>query len=233
MSSDLIMPTTILVVDDTLNVRMLLRDHLEAEGYKAVTANNGRDALIVARHEMPDLILLDIMMPEMGGYEFIRHYRQEKSTPIILLTAKIEESDKVVGLELGADDYITKPFGMRELVARIRAVLRRTIAAQAAPDVLRVADIVLETHTRQVMVGEREVQLTPTEFDLLAIFMLSPGRVFTRTMLLEILQGNSYEGVERTVDVHIRNLRSKIEPDASDPRYIETVFGVGYRMPSD
>ncbi len=233
MSSDLIMPTTILVVDDTLNVRMLLRDHLEAEGYKVVTANNGRDALIVARHEMPDLILLDIMMPEMGGYEFIRHYRQEKSTPIILLTAKIEESDKVVGLELGADDYITKPFGMRELVARIRAVLRRTIAAQVAPDVLRVADIVLETHTRQVMVGEREVQLTPTEFDLLAIFMLSPGQVFTRTILLEKLQGNSYEGVERTVDVHIRNLRSKVEPDASSPCYIETVFGVGYRMPSD
>ncbi len=233
MSSDLIMPTTILVVDDTLNVRMLLRDHLAAEGYKVVTANNGRDALIVARHEMPDLILLDIMMPEMGGYEFIRHYRQEKSTPIILLTAKIEESDKVVGLELGADDYLTKPFGMRELVARIRAVLRRTIAAQVTPDVLRVADIVLETHTRQVVVGEREVQLTPTEFDLLAIFMLSPGQVFTRTILLEKLQGNSYEGVERTVDVHIRNLRSKVEPDASSPRYIETVFGVGYRMPSD
>ena len=171
------MPITILVVDDTFSVRMLLREHLEAEGYRVVTANNGRDALFAARQETPDLILLDIMMPEMGGYEFLRIYRQERSTPVILLTAKLEESDKVVGLELGADDYITKPFGMRELVARIRAVLRRTTGDSPASEILRVADIVLDITTRQVTVGEASIRLTPTEFDLLAIFMAAPGRV--------------------------------------------------------
>lgn len=227
------MPTTILVVDDTFSVRMLLREHLEAEGYRVLTANNGRDALYSARQDPPDLILLDIMMPEMGGYEFLRIYRQERSTPIILLTAKLEESDKVVGLELGADDYITKPFGMRELVARIRAVLRRTTGDTVSSEILRVADIVLDKNRRQVTVGDHGIQLTPTEFDLLSIFMAAPGRVFSRVMLLEQTQGVSFEGVERTVDVHVRNLRSKIEPDPANPRYIETVFGVGYRMLAD
>ncbi len=188
------MPTTILVVDDTFSVRMLLREHLEAEGYRVETANNGRDALVAARQETPDLILLDIMMPEMGGYEFLRIYRQERSTPIILLTAKLEESDKVVGLELGADDYITKPFGMRELVARIRAVLRRTTGDTVTSEILRVADIMLDKTTRQVTVGEAKMRLTPTKFDLLAIFMAAPGRVFTRVMLLEQTQGVSFEG---------------------------------------
>jgi two-component system alkaline phosphatase synthesis response regulator PhoP len=224
---------TILVVDDKSSVRTLVRDYLTEEGFRVVTAGNGRDALYVARHEKPDLILLDIMMPEMGGYEFLRLYRKERNTPVILLTAKLEESDKVLGLELGADDYVTKPFGMRELVARIRAVLRRTAQDTSADEVLRAADVVLDKGSRSVEVGGQPVRLTPSEFDLLAVLMTVPGRVFSRGVLLEQVQGSTTESVERTIDVHVRNLRTKIEPDPSTPRYVETVFGVGYRFRPD
>ncbi len=227
---------TILMIDDQPNVRLLVRDYLTQEGFRVVEAENGRQALIVVRREQPDLILLDIMMPEMGGYEFLRAYRQEGSAPIILLTAKQEESDKVLGLELGADDYVTKPFGMRELVARIHAVLRRVDTGSLLPSgvgtsaILRAADVVLDHTTHHVTVGGQSVNLTPSEFDLLAILMAAPGRVFSRLQLLERLQGTDGESVERTIDVHIRNLRAKIEPMPSEPRYIETVFGVGYRF---
>jgi len=224
------MGKTILVVDDQANVRRLLREYLEEEGFRVVVAENGRDALYVARREKPDLILLDIMMPEMSGYEFMRTFTKEQDTPIILLTAKLEESDKVLGLELGADDYITKPFSMRELVARIRAVLRRVEKGASGSEVLHVADITLDRGARTVTVGGRHVRLTPTEFELLATLMAAPGRVFSRAALLEAVQGVSIETMERSIDVHIRNLRTKIEPDASHPRYIETVFGVGYRL---
>ena len=221
---------TILVVDDNASVRTLLRDYLSEQGFRTLTADNGQNALYTARHETPDLILLDIMMPEMDGYQFIRTYRKESDAPVILLTAKLEETDKVLGLELGADDYVTKPFGMRELLARIRAVLRRVGSDSFQPATLKAADITLEHETRQVRVDGKSVTLTPSEFDLLAILMTSPGRVYSRADLLIKLQGNSFEGVERTIDVHIRNLRTKIEPDPANPRYIETVFGVGYRF---
>lgn len=224
---------TILVVDDKSSVRTLLREYLEEEGFRVVAAADGREALYAARREKPDLILLDIMMPEMSGYDFIRAYRKEKDTPIILLTARLEETDKVLGLELGADDYITKPFGMRELTARIRAVLRRAGLVAPKPDVLRAADITLDRGSRQVLVGDRPVTLTPSEFELLAVLMSYPGRVYSRQELLVELQGTSFEGVERTIDVHIRNMRTKIEPDPAQPRYIETVFGVGYRFCTD
>jgi two-component system alkaline phosphatase synthesis response regulator PhoP len=224
---------TILVADDKASVRTLVRDYLTEEGFRVVTAENGRDALFVARHEKPNLILLDIMMPQMSGYEFIRAHRKERNTPIILITAKLEESDKVLGLELGADDYVTKPFGMRELVARIRAVLRRTGQEAPADEVLRAADIVLDKGSHIVQVGDRTVRLTPSEFEILALMLAAPGRVFSRAVLLDLLQGSAVEGVERTVDVHIRNLRTKIEPDPGHPRYIETVFGVGYRFRPD
>ena len=223
------MPKTILVVDDKASVRRLVCDYLEQEGFRTVAAENGRQALFVARHEKPDLILLDIMMPEMGGYDFIRVYTQESRTPIIVLTARVDEADKVLGLELGADDYVTKPFSMRELVARIRAVLRRAERPVTA-EVLRVADVTLDRGARQVTVGERTVHLTPTEFDLLTTLMMTPGRAFSRAELLTALQGVAFEGIERTIDVHIRNLRRKLEPDPAHPRYIETVFGVGYRF---
>ena len=221
---------TILVVDDKASVRKLVQEYLAEEGFRVVTAPNGREALFVARHEKPDLILLDIMMPEMGGYDFMRTYTRESDTPIILLTARVEEPDKVLGLELGADDYVTKPFSMRELLARIRAVLRRADKAAPASEVLRAADIVLDRGARQVTVGAQAVHLTPTEFDLLAVLMSAPGRVFSRDELLIDLQGVAFEAIERTVDVHIRNLRTKIEPDPANPRYVETVFGVGYRF---
>jgi DNA-binding response OmpR family regulator len=172
------------------------------------------------------------MMPNMGGYEFIRAYGKDGQAPIIVLTAKLEENDKVLGLELGADDYVTKPFSPRELTARVRAVLRRASKDPFEPDLLRAADITLDRNGRVVTVGDRQVDLTPSEFDLLATLMAAPGRAFSRLQLLERLQGTAYEGYERTIDVHIRNLRAKIEPDARNPRYVETVFGVGYRFTS-
>lgn len=225
------MSKRILVVDDKANVRRLLQEYLTEQGYTVTTAENGRMALFAARREPPDLILIDIMMPEMDGYAFLQQYRQQDAkTPIIFLTAKLEETDKVIGLELGADDYITKPFGMRELLARVRAVLRRTAEAPSTAEVLRVAAIVLDKSSRQVTVDDQPVKLTPSEFDLLAALMRSPGRVFARQDLLEHLPGEVFEGAERSIDVHIRHLRKKIEPDPQNPRYVETVFGVGYRF---
>ena len=224
------MPKKILVVDDKANVRTLVREYLTEQGFQVVTADNGQNALYNARHEKPDLILLDIMMPEMDGYEFIRAYRKESETPIILLTAKLEESDKVIGLELGADDYVTKPFGMRELVARINTVLRRAGKAAAPSRVLRAADIVLDQDTHSVKVRDEDVRLTPSEFDLLAVLMSSPGRVFSRIELLDALQGTTFEGIARTIDQHVRNLRAKIEANPAEPEYVQTVFGVGYRF---
>ena len=224
------MPQTILVVDDKANIRRLLQEYLEEQGYRIVTAANGREALYAARAEKPDLILLDIMMPEMDGYDFIRAYRQEKATPIILLTARLDETDKVVGLELGADDYVTKPFGMRELLARMRAVLRRAGAEPMLTSRLASAGLVADLDKRLVTVDGHPISLTPSEFALLTVLMRTPGRVFSRLELLEALPGEAFAGAERSVDVHIRNLRKKIEPDAANPRYVETVFGVGYRF---
>lgn len=221
---------TILIVDDKVSVQRLIADYLTANGFRTVTANNGREALYVARHEKPDLVLLDIMMPEMDGYEFLRLFRKERNTPVIMLTAKMEETDKVVGLELGADDYVTKPFGMAELVARVRAVMRRVYEEAPSADVLRVGNVVLDKKTHMVTLDNRKVELTPSEFDLLAIMMADPGQVFSRGDLLDKLKGNAFENVERTVDVHIRNLRAKLEPDPANPQYVLTVFGVGYRF---
>ncbi|MEM6281548.1 MAG: response regulator transcription factor [Chloroflexota bacterium] len=224
------MKKTIMVVDDKISVQMLIEDYLTERGYRVVRASNGRDALLVARNEKPDLILLDIMMPEMDGYEFIRTYHKEQDTPIILLTAKLEEADKVVGLELGADDYVTKPFGMAELVARVRAVIRRSEKTKEPGDVLRSGNIILDLNAHQVSVAGQNIDLTPSEFRLLHVLMTTPGRAFSRAELLERLKGDSLDGVERTIDVHIRNLRTKIEPDPSRPAYIQTVFGTGYRF---
>lgn len=224
------MKKTILVADDHPSVRTLVDEYLTEAGYRVVTARDGVDALAVARRENPDLVLLDVMMPNLDGFEFMKIYRREFRQPIIMITARLEESDKVVGLELGADDYVTKPFGMRELLARIRAVMRRVTMDVSQPDdIYHIDDLVLNRSTRMVMVSGQSVNLTPSEFELLATLMAAPGRVFARELLLERLQGNDYEGVERTIDVHIRNLRRKIEEDPAKPHYIETVFGAGYR----
>ena len=224
------MTKKILVIDDKKELRALLEQYLSQEGFDVVTAADGQQGLFTARAEKPDLILLDLMMPEMGGYEFMRVYSHEAETPIIILTAKMEENDKVLGLELGADDYVSKPFSMRELTARIRAVLRRADKQKVDRDILRTADIMLDRVGRVVIVGEKQVDLTPSEFDILASLMAAPGRAFSRLELLERLQGSAFEGYERTIDVHVRNLRAKIEPDDSEPQYIETVYGVGYRF---
>jgi len=224
------MTKKILVVDDKKEMRQLLKQYLTQEGFEIVLAENGQKALFIARQEKPDLILLDLMMPEMGGYEFMRLYSREADTPTIILTAKLEENDKVLGLELGADDYITKPFSMRELTARIRAVLRRIEKQAVEQDILRAADIMVDRAGRVVLIGDRQVDLTPSEFELLATLMAAPGRAFSRLELLDRLQGTSFEGYERTIDVHVRNLRAKIEPDDSNPQYIETIYGIGYRF---
>jgi DNA-binding response OmpR family regulator len=224
------MANTIMVVDDEKRLVSLLESYLDQEGFRVVKATNGREALYLARQEKPDLIVLDIMMPEMDGYEFMRLHRKERNTPIILLTAKVEDDDKVIGLELGADDYVTKPFRPRELLARIRAVLRRVGETEPIAEVLRSSDITLDREGHTVKIGDEYVDLTPSEFDLLATLMSAPGRTFSRLDLLDRIQGTAYEGYERTIDVHIKNLRGKIEPDSRSPRYIKTVYGVGYRF---
>ena len=225
------MTKLVLVVDDEERVRSLLRQYLSREGFEVVTAADGREALHLTRRK-PDLIILDVMMPEMDGYAFLRHYRTEGhgSAPVIMLTARVEDADAVLGLELGADEYVTKPFSPRVLVARVRAMLRRSGLQPPQAEVLRAADIVLDRGTRQVSVGGRSVDLTPSEFDLLSALMASPGRVYSRPELLAEVQGIVHEGYERTIDVHVRNLRAKIEADPRRPCYVETVYGVGYRF---
>lgn len=224
------MANTILVVDDQSSVRQLLQEYLSEQGFRVLTASDGQNALYMARHEQPDLILLDIMMPKMDGYQFLRQYRQERQTPIIIITAREEETDAVLGLDLGADDYVVKPFRMRELVARIRAVLRRVEESPEKMELLHSGDIVLDERTHTVTVKGTEVLLTPIEFDLLATLMRSPGRVFSRSELVDRLFNSGFAGLESTLNVHIRNLRRKIETDPANPTYIETVFGIGYRF---
>ena len=227
------MAHTILVVDDEIKLRDMLRVYLEQEGYRVVEAGNGREALYVARYEKPDLVLLDLMMPEMNGTDFMRLFRKEAETPVIMLTAKVEETDEVLGLELGADDYITKPFGIRAVLARVRAVLRRSLSESAESEVLRVNNVMLDRSGRIVKVANKTINLTPSEFGLLSTLMSAPGRAFSRLDLLERTSGDAYDGYERTIDVHIRNLRSKIEPNPSKPTYVQTVYGMGYRFQND
>jgi DNA-binding response OmpR family regulator len=227
------MSKTILVVDDEPEIVRFVRAYLEDAGYRVVTASEGQEALFVARHEKPDLVILDLMMPGMDGWDFFRRYRQERDTPVIMLTARVEESDQVLGLELGADDYVTKPFSPRALMARVRAVLRRAQAEPTPPAVLRGGDVALDREAHTVTVGGREAALTPTEFDLLEVLMTTPGRVFTRAELLDRALGDEADVFERTIDAHVKNLRRKIEPDPAKPRYILTVRGAGYRFNED
>lgn len=227
------MAKKILVIDDEERLRTMIKAYLTQEGFDVVTAGDGQEGLYVLRDQKPDLIILDLMMPNMDGYTFLRALSKERDTPVIILTAKPDESEKVLGLELGADDYVTKPFSLRELTARIRAVLRRAGLMPPEPEVLRASNVVVDRAGRSVQVNGTRVDLTPSEFDLLSTLMSAPGRVFTRAELLDRVQGVSYEGYERTIDVHIRNLRNKIEDDTRHPRYVETVFGVGYRFASN
>ena len=224
------MANTILVVDDASNVRQLLQDYLTEQGFRVITATDGQEALYSTRHDPPDLILLDIMMPKMDGYQFLRAYRKERQTPIIIITAREEETDAVLGLDLGADDYVVKPFRMRELLARIQAALRRADRTQNTFELLRFGDILLDERNHTVKVKDSAVTLTPIEFDLLAVFMRSPGRVFSRSDLVDLLTDSGFAGLDSTLNVHIRNLRLKIENDPANPDYIKTVFGIGYQF---
>ena len=224
------MAKTVMVVDDEERLVRLVSTYLEQEGFRVVSARNGREALFTARREKPDLIVLDVMMPEMDGLEFLRLHRKDRETPVIMLTARVDETDRVLGLEMGADDYVTKPFSPRELTARVRAVLRRSGQTAPVAEVLRAKDIVVDRSAHSVQVGDRIVDLTPSEFDLLATLMAAPGRVYSRLELLDRVQGTAFEGYERTIDVHVKNLRAKIEADPKQPKYVETVYGIGYRF---
>ena len=224
------MAQTILVVDDQPNVRTLLTDYLTAQGYRVLTAPDGQQGLYVARHERPDLILLDIMMPNMDGYQFLSSFRRESEAPVIVITARDEETDAVLGLELGADDYVIKPFRMRELSARIRAVLRRKTAPVTPNEVLRNGGLSMDIDAHLVTMNKKEVNLTPLEFKLLETLLRQQGKVFTRADLSDLLADDGFAGLSSTLNVHMRNLRLKLGEDPSNPVYLETVFGVGYRM---
>ena len=223
---------TILVVDDEPKIVQLVRDYLERAGYAVRAAGDGKAALALARREKPDLIVLDLGLPELDGLDVTRELRKSSAAPIIMLTARGEESDKLVGLELGADDYITKPFSPKELVARVRVVLRRVQnAANSDMEILRAADLTLDLPRMRVTAERREVEeLTPTEFELLAALARQPGRVFSRAQLLDAVHGIAFESYERAIDAHIKNIRRKIEPDPHAPVYILTVYGVGYKF---
>jgi two-component system alkaline phosphatase synthesis response regulator PhoP len=221
---------TILVVDDEARIVKLVRDYLERAGFDVLSARDGENALQLARREQPNLIVLDLMLPGVDGLDVCRRLRQESGVPIIMLTARVEEADRIVGLELGADDYVTKPFSPGELVARVRATLRRAKGQMGPPTVLRAADVELDTDSLAATVAGQPVDLTPTEFQVLATLVRQPGRIFSREQLLEAVHGIAFDGYDRSVDSHVKNLRRKIETDPRQPRYIQTVYGVGYRF---
>jgi two-component system alkaline phosphatase synthesis response regulator PhoP len=222
--------STILIIEDEPELVKVLRSYLEQAGFTVLSAGRGDVGLATWEHKRPDLVILDLNLPGMDGLDVAREIRRKASTPIIMLTARVEETDQLIGLELGADDYIPKPFSPRVVVARARALLRRSEAAPAAARVLRVADLEIDLDGHTVQRGGQPLELTPTEFGLLAALAGQPGRAFSRLQLLEASQGAAYEGYERTIDAHIKNLRAKIEPDPKNPQYIETVFGIGYRF---
>jgi DNA-binding response OmpR family regulator len=225
---------TILVVDDEFKIVQIARDYLEHAGFSVLTAGDGKSALAAARSAKPDLVILDLGLPEMDGLDVTRALRKDSDVPIIMLTARGEETDKLVGLELGADDYVTKPFSPKELVARVRTLLRRleAVRANASAEIIRAADLTLDVPRMRATLGEeaREVDLTPTEFQLLAALAREPGRIFTRAQLLDAVHGIAFESYERAIDAHIKNIRRKIEPNPRQPRYILMVYGVGYKF---
>jgi len=220
----------ILIVDDEEMIVRTVKAYLDREGFKTYTAFDGEEALRAFEEKGPDLIVLDLMLPKVSGIEVTRRIRSSSRVPIIMLTAKAAEADRVVGLELGADDYVVKPFSPRELVARIRAVLRRIEGAAAETEKIASGGLEIDIKTREVVLEGREIELTPTEFDLLAYLARHPGQVFTRLQLLREVQGYTYDAFARTIDTHIKNLRRKLEEDPKKPRYIQTVHGVGYRF---
>jgi DNA-binding response OmpR family regulator len=227
------MPVKLLLVDDDPDLLYTLEKYLQQAGYNTVIANNGKSAIDVFDTEKPEAALIDVMMPEMDGFEVVKKIRSVSTIPIILLTARSDETDKIVGLELGADDYVTKPFSPREVVARIKTIMRRgNPNQQENQSEITIGAITVDKNTRSVTRENFPIQLTKTEFDILVTLMESPEQVFTRDQIIDKVLGYTYEGFERTIDAHVRNLRKKIEPDANNPNYIKTVFGVGYKIES-
>jgi DNA-binding response OmpR family regulator len=226
---------TILVVDDEAKIVQVVRDYLERAGFRVLTAPNGKTALSLARTEKPDMVVLDLGLPEMDGLDVTRAMRKESNLPILMLTARAEESDKLIGLELGADDYITKPFSPKELVARVRVIFRRMENySEANTETIRAGGLTLDVPRMRVQAADRSIEeLTPTEFELLAAMARHPGRIFTRSQLLNAVHGVAYESYERAIDAHIKNIRHKIEPRPAEPIYILTVYGVGYKFTDD
>jgi len=221
---------TVLVVDDEPKIVQLARDYLEHAGFSVASASDGREALASFRANAPDLIVLDLGLPLVDGLDVARAVRKTSNVPIVMLTGRGDEADRVAGLELGADDYVTKPFSPKELVARVRAVLRRAEVAATPTDIVRAGDVTLDIPRMSVRVKTKAIELTPTEFQLLATLARAPGRVFTRAQLLDAVHGVAFESYERAIDAHVKNIRRKLEPDSSEPRYLLTVHGVGYRF---
>ncbi|MDJ0925597.1 MAG: response regulator transcription factor [Acidimicrobiia bacterium] len=220
----------VLVVEDEVKIARLVRDYLHQAGFDVLEASDGPGALHLARAERPDMIVLDLGLPGMDGYDVTRELRARSSVPIIMLTARSEESDRIVGLELGADDYVVKPFSPKELVARIRAVLRRADAMVGGGEVVRAGAVTIDIPKRRVTVDGAEVELTASEFDILLTLARQPGRIYTRAQLLDAVRGVSFEAYERAIDAHVKNIRRKIEPDPKHPAYVLTVYGVGYKF---
>jgi len=220
----------ILIIEDEVELVKVLRSYLEQSGYQVIEAQRGDKGLTLWQQQQPDLVILDLNLPGMDGLDVARHIRQKGDTPILMLTTRVEEIDQIVGLEVGADDYVTKPFSPKVVVARVRALLRRASAGRTPEPMIRVADLEIDVNAHTVRRGDQEIDLTPTEFNLLVAMASQPGRVFSRYQLLEAVQGVAYEGYERTIDAHIKNLRAKLEKEPKHPQYIETVFGVGYRF---
>jgi two-component system alkaline phosphatase synthesis response regulator PhoP len=224
------MAKKILVVDDEAKIVKVLKAYLEQSGFQVVTAADGKIALAIFMREKPDFMILDLNLPGMDGLDVCRTVRRQSNIPILMLTARVEEADKLIGLELGADDYVVKPFSPREVVARVRTIFRRADGELAQPEILRVGDLQIDLDQHSVMISERYIELTPTEFDILVVLARQPKRVFTRMQIMELAQGNAFEGYERTIDTHIKNIRLKLEPNPKNPTYIHTVFGVGYKV---
>ena len=226
------MASTVLIVEDDPHTVEVVRLYLRRDGHTVLTASNGKDGLRMAQEAAPDLVVLDLMLPEIGGLDVCRELRKESDVPIVMLTARVEEEDRVAGFELGADDYVTKPFSPRELAARIRAVLRRTAQDREdnSPARLTYREITLDTQRRTTSVGQTSLNLTPTEYRLLAMFLREPGRTFTRDEIINRVFGYDFDGFDRTVDSHVSGLRRKLDAAAKDRGYIQTVYGVGYRL---
>ncbi len=224
------MPKTVLVVEDERQIAKIVRDYLQHAGFGVVTTGDGSQALTLVRERQPDLVVLDLGLPTLDGLEVAKRLRRESAVPIIMLTARVEEADRLAGLDVGADDYVTKPFSPRELVARVRAVLRRAESPAKSAEIVRSADLVMDIPKMRVTRSGKSIELTPTEFLLVAALARQPGRIFTRAQLLDEVRGTDVESFERAIDAHVKNIRRKIEPDPRSPKYLHTVYGIGYKF---